>query len=165
MRNIFASAAVWTSVLFRHVSALMLFLLMVLTCVDVFGRYFFNHPVYGGLELTEILLAGMIFFTLPLVSYRSQHVVVDLFTIPSSRIQTVQHFVTNMISAAATLVLSHQLWLRAERLERAGETTIQIKIPMDLVAYSISILMAVTAVAFFIRAFIPNTDIKATGEL
>ena len=147
MRNIFALASVSTSVLFRHVSALMLFLLMVLTCIDVLGRYFFNHPVYGGLELTEILLAGMIFFT-----------------IPSKRLQTVQHFVTNVISAAATSVLSHQLWLRAERLERAGETTIQIKIPMDLVAYSISILMAVTAVAFFIRAFIPHTDVKTTGE-
>jgi TRAP-type C4-dicarboxylate transport system permease small subunit len=165
MRNIFASAAVWTSALFRHVSALMLFMLMVLTCIDVLGRYFFNHPVYGGLELTEILLAGMIFFTLPLVSYRSQHVVVDLFNLPSRRLQTIQHFVTNVISAAATSVLSHQLWLRAERLERAGETTIQIKIPMDLIAYSISVLMALTAVAFVIRAFVPNIDVETTGEI
>tara|TARA_R110002020_G_scaffold459632_1_gene677727 strand:+ start:9397 stop:9900 length:504 start_codon:yes stop_codon:yes gene_type:complete len=165
VRNILSSTVPWISAFFRHMSAIMLFALMMLTCVDVLGRYFFNHPVYGGLELTEILLAGMIFFTLPLVSYRSEHVVIDLFTLPSERLRLVQHVLANLICAAAAAVISYQLWLRAIRLDRAGETTIQIQIPMDWVAYGISILMALTAVAFLVRAFVRDLHTNSTGEI
>ena len=51
-----------------HFAALVLFCLMVLTCIDVVGRYFFSMPVTGGFEMTEILLASLIFAGLPLVT-------------------------------------------------------------------------------------------------
>ena len=49
-------------------AALVLMALMLLTCVDVAGRYFLNRPVTGGLEVTEILLALVIFAGVPLVT-------------------------------------------------------------------------------------------------
>ena len=36
------------------IAAVILFALMLLTCVDVVGRYFLNMPIYGGFELTEV---------------------------------------------------------------------------------------------------------------
>src|SRR5258707_10984481 len=59
-------------------AAVMLFL-MLLTCVDVVGRYFLNKPLTGGFELTEVLLASLIFAGLPLVTLRGDHITVDLF--------------------------------------------------------------------------------------
>lgn len=165
MQNVLTIMGPWVSGFFRYMTAIMLFVLMILTCVDVFGRYFFNHPVYGGLELTEIFLAAMIFFALPLVSYKGDHVEVDLFTLPSRSLRLAQHFITNIIGALAAAVLSQQLWLRAQRLERAGETTIQIEIPLNFVAYTISVLLAVSAIAFVIRAFIPGSYVKAKTEI
>jgi TRAP-type C4-dicarboxylate transport system permease small subunit len=150
-----ASLGPWTSVFFRLMTAFLLFALMAVTCVDVVGRYFFNHPVYGGLELTEILLAGMIFSALPLVSARSEHVVIDLMAAPEGKLRLIQNFFANVVGAIACGVLAQQMWLRGQRLSKAHETTIQIKIPMDLVAYSISILLVLTALAFLVRAVVP----------
>ncbi|MEJ8570483.1 TRAP transporter small permease [Microbaculum marinum] len=155
----------WSTGFFRYVTAFMLFALMLLTLTDVLGRYFFNRPVYGGLELTEIILAGMIFSALPLVTYKGEHIVVDLFEPRAPALRRAQHVVTNLMGALVVAVLSRQLWLRAERLERAGETTIQIKIPIDIVAYTISGLLALTAIAFLIRAFCPETSPNDRGEI
>lgn len=152
MQKILLGAEPWVTGFFRITTAVFLFSLMILTCVDVLGRYFFNRPVYGGLELTEILLAGTIFFALPIVSYRGDNVVVDLIRLPSRRWRIIQHVLTNLIGAGVALGLSQQLWLRAGRFAKAGETTIQIKIPLDFVAYGISVLLAVAAVGFVLRA-------------
>jgi TRAP-type C4-dicarboxylate transport system permease small subunit len=138
---------------FRLLTATLLFFLMILTCADVIGRYFLNRPVTGGLELTEILLAGMIFTALPIVSYRGEHIAVGLITLPGKWIKVAQQFLVNVLGSIMTAVLAYQLWLRASRLGRAGETTVELGIPMYYVALVISCLMALTAVAFFLRAF------------
>ena len=53
--------------LLGYVAGILLFCLMTLTCIDVIGRYFFNTPVTGGFELTEMMLAALIFFGLSLL--------------------------------------------------------------------------------------------------
>lgn len=152
------------SAAFRYVTASLLFLLMIVTCVDVLGRYFFNRPVYGGFELTEVVLAIMIFSALPLVTSANEHVTVDLMSFGGSWVPTVQHFITNVVGFVVTAVLARQLWLRGVRLERAGETTVQIQIPMAYVTYTMSALMALTAVAFLIHAFRPGSPEKTISE-
>jgi hypothetical protein len=47
------------------------------------------------------------------------------------------------------------LWLRADRLLAAGETTGQLKIPLAWLAYSMSVLTALTAVALIILMLRP----------
>lgn len=140
---------------FRWLTAVLFLALMLLTCADVIGRYFFNRPVYGGLELTELFLAGVIFCALPIVTYTNEHIVVDLFTLRHRWAERVQHVAVNLLGAAALAILARQMWLRANRLDRAGETTLQLDIPMDFVAYTISVLLAVTAVAFLLRVVMP----------
>ena len=60
-------------------AAAILFAMMLLTAVDVLGRYLFNRPVNGGFEVTEIMLATLIYCGLPLVSARREHIVIDTF--------------------------------------------------------------------------------------
>ena len=43
------------------------------------GRYVLNKPLTGGFELTEMMLAALIFCGLPLVSQRREHIVIDTF--------------------------------------------------------------------------------------
>jgi len=43
--------------------------MMVLTFVDVVGRYLLNRPLRGAFELTELGLVVLIFAGLPLVSH------------------------------------------------------------------------------------------------
>jgi len=132
----------------------LMFCLMLLTCVDVVGRYFFNKPVTGGFELTEILLASLIFAGLPLVTLRGDHITVDLFdSLTPDWLFRIQHVAAALLGAVCTAYLAWRLWLRAEDLARAGETTSQLGIRLAWLTYSMSLLMALTAAALAIISF------------
>jgi len=134
-------------------SAVVLFCLMVLTCVDVIGRYFLNHPVYGGFEITETLLAALIFCGLPLVTLRNDHITVDLFdAITPDWIYRLQHIGACVVGFASTGYLAWRLWARAVALAAAGETTAQLKFRLAYLTYGMSILMAFTAMALLVLA-------------
>ena len=60
------------------VAAVLIALMIGVTCIDVVGRYLFNHPFGGAYELTQILLAALVFVALPLTSADGGHVEVDL---------------------------------------------------------------------------------------
>lgn len=49
---------------------LTLFALMVVTSVDVVGRYFFNSPRPGAVELARLMLATLVFLAFPVVTWR-----------------------------------------------------------------------------------------------
>jgi TRAP-type C4-dicarboxylate transport system permease small subunit len=137
------------------VAAVVLFSLMLLTCVDVTGRYF-GRPIFGGFELTEILLAALIFAGLPLVTLRNDHVTVDLFdAITPDWLLRIQHVAACALGFVCIAFTSWRLWLRADRLLAAGETTGQLKIPLAWLAYSMSVLTALTAVALIILMLRP----------
>lgn len=56
----------------------MLFFMMFLGGADVIGRYFLNHPIVGSFEITEILLAGIVFFGLAYTQRVKGHAMVDI---------------------------------------------------------------------------------------
>ena len=137
-----------------YFAAAVMFCLMLLTCVDVVGRYFLNKPVWGGFELTEMLLAALIFAGLPLVTLRNDHVTVDLFDpVVPDRLFRAQHVIACAIGFLCTGYLAWRLWLRAEQLGRAGETTAVLKIDTAWLGYAMSLLMAFTAIALIVLAF------------
>mgnify|MGYP001461206897 FL=1 len=55
----------WLAFFLELISSCVLFALMMLTCIDVVGRYVFHGPVRGGTELTEFALAIIVFSILP----------------------------------------------------------------------------------------------------
>jgi len=148
------------------IAAALMFCLMLLTCVDVVGRYFFNKPVTGGFELTEMLLAALIFAGLPLVTLRGDHITVDLFdSVTPDWLFRIQHALASLIGAACTGYLAWCLWLRAVALDRAGETTSQLQFKIAWLAYAMAILMALTAAALVITLFrLPHRHIPGEGE-
>lgn len=142
-------------VLILEISASILLMgLMLLTCVDVVGRYFFNSPIWGGFEMTEALLATLIFMGLPLVTLRADHIDIDMLSIPKY-LERANHVAVNLICLVATAYLSYRLWLRGDQLMRAGETTLQLGVPLGYIAHAMSVLTALTAVAFLIVALLP----------
>ena len=55
--------------------------IVLVTCIDVVGRYFFNSPLYAGAEIIQVSMAGVIFFSLPYMFFKNEHIIVDLFPI------------------------------------------------------------------------------------
>jgi TRAP-type C4-dicarboxylate transport system permease small subunit len=137
-------------------AAAVLFIMMVLTCVDVFGRYLFSRPVAGGLEITEILVAALVFVALPLVTLREEHVMVDLFdAVTPDWMLRIQHVAASLIATLVAGALSWRLLLRAVRMMDYGDTTAVLRIPLWPLTYAMSALMALTALLFLVLAFRP----------
>ena len=57
----------------------MLSAMVLLTFADVAGRRLFNTPVFGANDVTEHLMALIIFTGLPLLTARRGHLSIDLF--------------------------------------------------------------------------------------
>jgi TRAP-type C4-dicarboxylate transport system permease small subunit len=149
--------------LLSYTSALLLFVLMLQTCIDVVGRYFFNRPLTGAFEATEVVLATLIFAGLPLVTLREEHIALDLFgTNMSDRVHKLQHAASRLIGAVCTGFVSYWLWVRANTLVAAGEITPQLQIPLGWVTYAMAGLMALTALTFAVSATRPERDRAAT---
>ncbi len=148
-----------------YLVAAVMFFMMVLTCVDVVGRYFFNTPVTGGFELTEVSLAALIFLALPLVTLRNEHVVVDLFDrVTPDWLLRIQHVIASLVGGGCAGYLAWRLWVRAVQMGAAGETTAQLKLKLAWLAYGMSVLMALTAVAMVVLAFRRPARHQAGGE-
>lgn len=55
-----------------------LFVMMVLTFVDVIGRYGFHNSIFGVSEMIELLMVALVFGGFALVTARDQHISVTL---------------------------------------------------------------------------------------
>ena len=62
-----------------YISAGMLLLMMFLGTADVTGRYLFNKPIWGTVEIFEIMLLGLVLFSLAHTQDTGSHIKVELF--------------------------------------------------------------------------------------
>lgn len=133
-------------------AAVILFVLMILTFIDVVGRDGFNKPLPGGFEITELLMAALIFTALPVVTWREEHVVIDLLDhlVPAG-LARYRQVLVSLVSAIALGVLTWQTWKSAVELHSYNEITEYLQIPVWPVIYLISVMSAVATVAVSIR--------------
>jgi TRAP-type C4-dicarboxylate transport system permease small subunit len=135
---------------------LVLMLLMMLTTVDVIGRYVFNAPARGAFELTELTLAVLIFAGLPLVSRHQEHVVVDLLEERMPRLlRRLLDRASNLICASALLGLAYLLWKKAVRLGTDGDYTSVLKVPYAPFVYMMSVLVVISAIVHLVYCVRP----------
>ena len=141
------------------ISATVLFLMMLLTAVDVAGRYLVNRPVVGGFELTEMMLAALIYCGLPLVSKRREHIVIDTFdTFMSKRVKRGFDILADIVCTVALAGLSWLLFQRALRVAQYGDTTTVLTLPLAPVAYLMGTMIVVTAAIHLWLIFVPHKD-------
>jgi TRAP-type transport system small permease protein len=131
-----------------------LFCMMTLTFVDVILRYFFNAPLTGSFEVTELLMAVLIFCGLPLVSRRGGHVAIDTFErLFPGFVQGPLQRLVDLLCAAA---LGGMAWLlagRAARFAAFGDVTQTLKIGIAPFVYLMAALTLATALVHLAAAF------------
>jgi len=138
-------------------SAVVLFLMMMITAVDVAGRYLFNKPIAGGFELTEILLAALIYCGLPLVSARREHIVIDTFDpLFSRQLKRGLDMVAEVVCAVALAGVGLLIFLRANRVAEYGDTTNVLKLPLAPVVYLMAVMITVAAVIHLLLILVPH---------
>ncbi len=104
--------------------------MMLLTCADVFLRYFVNAPIEGTFDVTQMLMVIIVFFALGYCGWTGGHVVVDLLReVFSRRLLVLLSVVVNAIGAAVMLAIAWQAALTAIDFIRTGETPMTVLIP------------------------------------
>jgi len=113
-----------------NMAAIVLLTLVVITCIDVIGRYAFNSPLVGAVELVEICMGAITFFSFPLMFMRHDHIIVDL--IPHFR-RGYLGWITSLLVLALTFYMAVKLGDRvfdyAVRAFEDGDVTEYLLIP------------------------------------
>lgn len=117
-----------------------LLLMLVITVIDVVGRYFFNAPLPGGVELVEIMLAMVVFAAFPLITWNEEHICVDLLDdwFPKTMV-SLRQFVISLGCAFALGLVAWKVWGLGTRSLSYEEETDILAIPLGYVMYFISV--------------------------
>jgi len=147
----------WLELVLGVTSAVVLFLMMMVTTVDVVGRYVFNKPLNGGFEITEMMLAALIYCGLPLVSQRREHIVIDTFDpMMSARVKRTLDVIAEIICSATLGGLGYLIFQRAARVASYGDTTNVLQLPLAPVAYLMGTMIVVAALIHLGLVFVPH---------
>lgn len=134
-----------------------LFLLMIVTFVDVVGRYGFNRPLRGAFEGTELMLLVLIFAGLPLVSHADEHVTMDFIDHmvgPGARKAIAA--LAQLVCAVTLIGLSWLVWLKAGKIAGYGDTTDVLKIVIAPFVYFMAAMIALSGLIHAWRIFKPG---------
>ncbi len=125
---------------FNKVASASLLAIMLLTCLDVSMRYFFNRPMAGTYDLVSLLGAVLASFAMPFTMLQKGHVAVEiLIQSLSSGKQLIIETVTHVLGILLFLLLVWQSIVLALDMKAAGEVTPTLLVPF----YPILICMAI----------------------
>jgi len=126
---------------------LALSILVIITVVDVFGRYVLGLPLPGTSEITEILLAMLVYIGLPYICRDEGHVTVSIISnslkYSLSRIHSV---IINTISCIILLIISKQLYNHGINLDSYNDITTFLEIPKAPIAFLMSFLTLLASI-------------------
>ncbi|MEN9886488.1 MAG: hypothetical protein RL758_1066 [Pseudomonadota bacterium] len=137
---------------------LMLSAMVALTFVDVAGRRLFNTPVFGANDVTEHLMAIIIFSGLPLLTAQRGHLSIDLFDRWLLQPQwRVWHKVVDVLIAAVLGLIAWEYFVAIGEARAINEVSPALTIPRAWMYTYIAITTAMAAVlALFASA--PHAD-------
>ena len=148
----------WAGVKLTHAPSLLaavtLFALMVMAFSDVVMRSVFNAPIEAATELTRLFMGIIVFSSLPMVSWRSEHITVDLFDGFFSRTAArIRDIAIDLACGAMLIWPAMRVWQLAMRALEDGDVTEYLGIPQVYIASFIAASTLVTATLLILRAF------------
>ena len=145
-------AGQWLARILLSLSALSLTALMLLTVVEVIGRYVFNAPIFGRQDIAQILLACSIFLAFPVVTLRGDQIAVDLFDeLFSARGAFWRDRAIEALVCGTLLTMGVWLAERAEKALNRGSTSELLFLPKYPLIGFIAIIVILTGTFLALR--------------
>ncbi len=120
--------------------------IMLVTVIDVIFRYLLARPLAASFELTEVLLAVMIFVSIAIAMARDDHIEVTLLDKPLSRLprfQRAAQVTFRLAIAAAFFCLG--FWVFELGQGKRVEFTPVMHLPMAPVAWAVAVALVIAA--------------------
>ena len=117
---------------------IVLFLMMMLTVVDVILRIF-SKPLIGTYELVAVAGAIVVGFAIPQTSLDKGHIFVDfLIENRAEAVKKAFSVFTRLSGIALFALLAWNLFLKANHLYKAGDVSLTLQIPYYPAAYGLA---------------------------
>jgi TRAP-type C4-dicarboxylate transport system permease small subunit len=130
------------------VMALILMAMVALTFADVIGRRIFGAPIYGAHDITEHLMALVVFCGLPLVTAAGAHLTIDLFDRLIGQRWMVWWRALTAVLVVAILCLLSWLFIRhGLNAARISEVSQALRLPREPLYLFIAASFALSALA------------------
>lgn len=128
-------------------SSVVLALMMLLTFIDVVGRYILGAPIFGASEMISVMLALVIFSGLGIANARDKHIVVELI---DARVRALSPRVYDIaVQGLSLFVMCLIVWVLFEAALHAAEVnsrTIVLEWPLSWVFGIVVALAALSVV-------------------
>ena len=136
------------------ISCILLFAMMMLTFIDVAGRYLFASPLPAAYEIIAFTMPGIIFCALPMTNHREGHVTIDLLDtfIPKSWTR-IQGALVNLFAAGVLGFISWRLAARSHDHFRFNEVTDELYLKLWMFSSAMAVLCAVATLMFLVNAY------------
>lgn len=148
------------------VMALFLLAMVALTFADVIGRRLVGKPIYGANDITEHLMALVVFAGLPLVTAAGAHLTIDLANKLVN--QPWMAWWRGLVALLVTVVLAVIAWLFVKHglnASRISEVSQALRVPRAPLYFFMALSCALSALAALIVAVTgPMIDPEDTNE-
>lgn len=160
--NTFSKALEKFSGLLKVIGAIALTGMMLLTVVDVVGR-FFKHPIFGSVELVGFLATIVVAAALPYTYKVDGHVGVEILVrLLSKKTQLIIDLFTRTISLVLFYLVTWQMFLYAEDIQKTGEVSMNLEFPIYYIVYVLAFGLLVFTITI-VETIVDN--IKQLREL
>lgn len=130
------------------VSGIVLAAMMLLTFIDVIGRYILSAPIFGASEMISTLLALLIFLGLGIANARDKHIVVELFNEQArSLAPRLYDVLVQGFSILAMCLIVFVLSIQAMEAARVDSKTVVLEWPLVWITGTVAALAALSVVS------------------
>ena len=146
----------------KMIGAVALTSMMLLTVVDVIGR-FFKHPIFGSVELVGFLATIVVAAALPYTHKVDGHVGVEILVrLLPKKAQIRFDIFTRGLSLILFSLITWQMFLYANDIHETGEVSMNLEFPIYYIVYLLAFGMLIFSVTI-LETIVDN--IKQLREL
>jgi TRAP-type C4-dicarboxylate transport system permease small subunit len=133
-----------------YCGGILLFVLMSAVIIDVTGRYLFNHPLYGSLDISITLLVLVVAASIGYGGRTGAHVTADIFTtLVGPFVEWITAIFVKFFAAAIVALWCWRLFVTGQIAARLGETTLLLNIPFQPIYLVLSFGIGLYALVLF----------------
>lgn len=148
------------------ISSVVILIMMILTFVDVIGRYVFHKPIFGGTEIVAALLALAIFSGLGVINARDDHIVVELFEYPARNLvgPLAYEVSIQVFSVACMTLIAVVLFEQAWESYRHNKLTVVLEMPVYYVTGIVALLAVISVISQITGVALKIFDLRNQPE-
>jgi len=137
---------------------LLLCIMVIITCIDVIGRYFFSAPLLGAHEMITLAMGMMIYLGMPLVTVSREHLTIELASsYLGPRGRRIQQIVVNIVGALTFLLFSYLLFSHGIGLAEDLMITEDFELEQAPFAFLMATMCILTICVFIKQVFLDLT--------